>query len=165
MTTADDIQIATVRRGNMDRKLSAYFEGFSASTSDADARALASERLHVTEDRITLERSGGGVLAQVDDDPAEDGEIGIDGHGYEWMRLRVGRRVALIPQEQKLLASGLVFLGPGFEKTHHATLPADPFQGRPADQVMRGFTVDERTVRIVREWLQFEPVAVQKALL
>jgi hypothetical protein len=68
--------------------------------------------------------------------------------GYPVLIVQIDGVQATIPFEQKAHADGLIYLGMDFETRVAATLPAAPNNGRHEAQVLRGFTDDERVLRL-----------------
>lgn len=75
--------------------------------------------------------------------------------GYPQLLIPIDGETAVIGIDLKrtiLNEHGAVFLGADFENTYSVDIPAIEANGQPA-ATLRGFTTDERIVRIVREWL------------
>lgn len=71
--------------------------------------------------------------------------VRLDAGGYAFLAVLVGRppRQARIFLEQKLYRFGYLFVGPEFEDVLPPVIvPADPADGRPEPQTVRGFTSD-----------------------
>lgn len=80
-------------------------------------------------------------------------EVVVRDH-YPVLEVEIDGKVARISTEQKALQYGFVYLGPEFEEDYTATLPADPEDGRPEDQILYGSSDDEQLVAIVREFVE-----------
>lgn len=70
-----------------------------------------------------------------------------DHGGQSHLSLEIDGRATRLYYEQKLLRFGAVFLGPDFDDFSFV-LAADPDDGRPEPEEMRGFSNDVRLVRL-----------------
>lgn len=76
-----------------------------------------------------------------------------------------GRRAILSTDNKRTLLEkfGVVYLGPDFDDDHQVRIAADPEDGRPKAETLRGFTRDPEVVDLFRQFLQatdegtFEP--------
>lgn len=85
-------------------------------------------------------------------------------NAYPAIALEIDGKSTVIPYEQKLIEYDLIFIGSQFELIK--TLPADPQNGRPNPQQVRGFTDDPNILAIYRAFKlsvdngSFRPVRV-----
>jgi hypothetical protein len=76
-----------------------------------------------------------------------------ENQGRSFLELEIdGDKVARVYAEQPMARAGLIWLGPEFEDTHEAVLPADPRNSRFEERVVHGATDHPEALRLYWEW-------------